>query len=126
MPSSTGINAVTGKRLSDWDHVQQSIRKILDTAIGARIMRRDFGSLLPDMVDAKMTDRNILAIYSASAAAINKWEPRFRMQFGAVARAEATGVVALEITGAYYPNGHKGDYSVAEDRSTRIVFGNSL
>lgn len=126
MPSSTGINAVTGKRLSDWDHVQQSIRIILTTPIGSRVMRRDFGSRLPDLIDAKMVDRNILAIYSASAEAINKWEPRFRMRYGAVSRADATGVIAVEITGTYYPNGHRGDYSVAEDRSTRIVFGNSI
>lgn len=126
MPSSTGINAVTGKRLSDWDHVQQSIRIILSTPIGSRVMRRDFGSRLPDLVDAKMTDRNILAIYSESAEAINRWEPRFRMRYGSVTRAEATGVVAIELYGTYYPNGHRGDYTVAEDRSTRVVFGNSI
>lgn len=126
MPSSTGINAATGAVLTDWDHVQQSIRKILTTPIGSRVMRRDFGSRLPDLVDAKMVDRNILAIYSASAEAISKWEPRFRMRYGSVVRAEAAGVVEIEITGVYYPNGHRGDYTVAEDRSTRVVFGGAF
>ena len=126
MPSSTGVNAVTGQPLSDWDHVQQSITKILTTPIGSRVMWRDFGSRLPDLVDAKMTDRNVLAIYSESADAINRWEPRFRMRYGSLVRADAGGVVQIELIGTYYPNGHRGDYSVAEDRTTRIVYSNAF
>lgn len=122
MPSSTGLNAQTGAVLTDWDHVQQSIRIILTTPIGARVMRRDFGSDLPDLIDSKMIDRNILLIFSASASAINRWEPRFRMKYGAVSAVDATGKIDVEITGTYYPLGHKGDYSVSEDRSTRVVF----
>jgi len=126
MAHSTGINAVTGAPMSDWDHVQQSIRKILMTPIGARVMRRDFGSELPDLIDAKMTRRNILAVYSAAAAAIAKWEPRFRMTSGQVRRAEATGLMSLILFGTYYPRGHLGDYSVAQDASTRIVFERAI
>ncbi|WHA40919.1 GPW/gp25 family protein [Agrobacterium larrymoorei] len=121
MPSSTGVNAVTGAPLSDWDHTQQSIRKILMTPIGSRVMRRDFGSELPDLIDAKMTPRNILKLYSAAATAIQTWEPRFRMRFGKVTRADATGALSLEIFGIYYPLGHRGDYSIAEDQSVRVV-----
>ncbi|UFW80022.1 GPW/gp25 family protein [Rhizobium sp. SU303] len=122
MTDSTGVNAETGAALSDWDHTQQSISKILTTPIGARVMRRDFGSDLPDLVDLKMTRRNILAIYSASAAAIARWEPRFRMRRGQVLSLAATGKVELVILGTYFPRGHLGDYSIAEDRSTRIAF----
>ncbi|MBM7323964.1 GPW/gp25 family protein [Agrobacterium deltaense] len=121
MPSSTGVNAATGAPLTDWDHTQQSIDKILNTPIGARVMRRDFGSELPDLVDAKMTRRNVLALYSSAAIAIQKWEPRFRMRFGKVSRADASGKISLEIFGVYYPLGHRGDYSIAEDQSTRVV-----
>lgn len=121
MPSSTGVNAETGAPLTDWDHTQQSIRKILNTPIGSRVMRRDFGSDLPDLVDAKMTRRNVLALYSAAATAIQKWEPRFRMRFGKITRAEATGAISLELSGVYYPLGHRGDYSIAEDESVRVV-----
>src|SRR4051812_34238524 len=109
MPSSTGISARMAKPLSDWDHVQQSIRKILLTPIGARVMLREFGSELPDLVDGKMTTGKVLAIYSASARAIHRWEPRFRMQFGRISNAEAGGRIDLELFGTYYPRGHKGD-----------------
>jgi uncharacterized protein len=122
MTDSTGVNAQTGAALSDWDHTQQSIQKILTTPIGARVMRRDFGSDLPDLVDLKMTRRNILAIYSASAAAIARWEPRYRMRRGQVLSAGAGGKIQLVILGTYFPRGHLGDYSIAEDRTTRIAF----
>jgi phage baseplate assembly protein W len=86
------------------------------------VLRRDFGSDLPDLVDQKMTPRNILAVYAAAAAAIEKWEPRFRMKRGQVLNATASGQLHLVVTGVYFPHGHLGDYSVSEDRTTRVVF----
>lgn len=122
MADSNGVNAATGAALTGWQHVQQSISKILRTPIGSRVMRRDFGSDLPDLIDAKMTQRNVLAVYSAAASAIHRWEPRFRMRGGAVTQAEPSGVLALSIFGTYYPRGHLGDYTVAEDATARVVF----
>nr|WP_280954549.1 GPW/gp25 family protein [Rhizobium album] len=109
--------------MSDWEHVQQSIAKILMTPVGSRVMRRDFGSDLPDLVDAKMTRRNVLAVYSAAASAIAKWEPRFRMTRGRVTRADSAGTLMLAVIGTYYPRGHLGDYSVAQDANLRLVLG---
>lgn len=126
MASSTGISAAIGQPLSDWPHVEQSIRKILMTPIGSRVMLRDFGSELPDLVDRKMTTGNVLAIYSASARAIHRWEPRFRMQFGRILGVEAGGRLTIELFGTYYPKGHKGDYSVAESASARIVYERTI
>ncbi|NBO96416.1 MAG: phage baseplate protein, partial [Betaproteobacteria bacterium] len=39
-----GINAQTGQPLAGIDHLRQSIRDILTTRIGTRVMRRDYGS----------------------------------------------------------------------------------
>lgn len=122
MADSTGINALQGAPLSDWSHVEQSIQKILTTPIGSRVMRRDFGSDLPELIDRKMTAANILKVYAASALAIIRWEPRFRMKAGRVASATADGKLSIEIFGLYYPRGHLGDYSVAENVSTRVVY----
>lgn len=46
-----GINAQTGQPLSGIDHLRQSIRDILTTRSGMRVMRRDYGSRLPALVD---------------------------------------------------------------------------
>lgn len=123
MASSTGTSAGAGTVLQDWPHVQQSIATILTTPLGSRVMRRDFGSNLFDLIDAKMIQRNVLALYSASALAIARWEPRFRLTSASVDQVSAEGRVVLNIFGTYYPRGHLGDYSIAEDASTRIVLG---
>lgn len=122
MADSTGVNAVTGQELTDWEHVEQSIDTILTTPIGSRVMRRDFGSHLPDMVDRKLTPRGVLAIYSAAALALVKDEPRFRLTKASIISADQTGRIGLALFGTYYPRGHLGDYSIAEDQSTRVVF----
>ena len=123
MADSAGVDRRTGKPAEDWDHVQQSIAVILTTPIGSRVMRRDFGSELFDLVDAKMTARTILAIYGAAATAIARWEPRFRLARAGISRATAGGQIELQLFGVYYPRGHLGDFSVAEDASARIVLG---
>lgn len=123
MANSTGVDARTGRPLSDWDHVQQSIKKILTTPTGSRVMQRDFGSDLHEFVDAKMTTRNVLAAYAAIAIALGRWEPRFRIQKAAVSSATADGKIEFVILGTYFPLGHKGDFSVAEDRTSRVVLG---
>ena len=122
MADATGVSATVSAPVSDWAHVEQSIAKVLTTPIGSRVMRRDFGSDLPDLIDAKMVRRNVLALYSAAAQAIDRWEPRFRLTRARVGSLTPSGVVTLELFGTYFPRGHRGDYSVAQDASARIVF----
>jgi uncharacterized protein len=122
MASSTGISGVTGAPLSDWEHTEQSIRCIMKTPKRSRVMRRAFGSDVPDYVDQKMTRRSILGLYSAAASAILDWEPRFRMTGGKVVKANETGETELYLYGTYYPRGHRGDYSIAESASVRVVY----
>ena len=62
-----GINAQTGQPLAGIDHLRQSIRDILTTRIGTRVMRRDYGSRLPALVDNPMTPRLAMDLYSATA-----------------------------------------------------------
>lgn len=121
MADSTGVDAGAGSALSDWEHVEQSISKILTTPIGTRVMRRDFGSDVPDLVDAKMISRNVLAIYSAAAVAVARWEPRFRVASASIRQLSADGTVRLELHGVYFPRGHHGDFTVVENATTRVL-----
>jgi len=115
VPDSVGIDAETGQPLADWAHVVQSVRTILSTRIGSRVMRREFGSEVPDLVDRKMTQRNVLAVYSAAAVAIERWEPRFRLTQAQITAAGADGTISLILAGTYYPRGHLGDRTPAAD-----------
>lgn len=72
----TGMNAATGRPLSGINHIRQSLQDILNTPIGSRVMRRDYGSLLPELIDQPMNDVTLLQIYAAIVMAVIKWEPR--------------------------------------------------
>ena len=57
-----GMSAVTGKPLEGLDHLRQSIADILSTPIGTRVGRREYGSLLAELVDLdNRTDEEIAA-----------------------------------------------------------------
>ncbi len=99
-----GIQATTGKALGGLDHLRQSIRDILTTPIGSRVMRRDYGSRLFELIDAPMNRSTLLNIYAAAGDAIGKWEPRFKLQT-VVASSAAPGAVVLDMTGEYLPDG---------------------
>jgi len=99
-----GINAENGKRLRGIEHLRQSIRDILTTPIGSRVMRRDYGSRLPALVDNPMTPRLAMDLYSATAEALARWEPRFKLTRVRIARAEV-GQVVLDLEGIYLPDG---------------------
>lgn len=86
------------------DHLRQSIRDILTTPIGSRVMRRDYGSKIYRLIDAPMNRSTLLAIYAATADAIHKWEPRLRLSKMRIVSA-APGTIELDLTGEYLPDG---------------------
>lgn len=98
---STGLNAKTGRTLSGWPHVVQSIRDILTTPVGSRVMRREYGSELPLLVDRPMTQRVVLAVYAATAIAIARWETRFSLTGVELQEGNADGRLFLAIYGIY-------------------------
>ena len=104
--SMNGIDATNGKSLSGLDHLRQSIIDILTTPIGTRVMRREYGSRLFDLVDAPMNRATIVEIYAAAAEALQRWEPRFKLERIQAVSVEP-GRVELELTGDYVPNGQK-------------------
>lgn len=99
-----GTSATTGKPLDGVEHLRQSIRDILTTPIGSRVMRRDYGSRLFELIDAPMNRATLLDIYAATAEAIARWEPRFKLQ-QVTASSAAPGAVTLDIVGEYLPDG---------------------
>lgn len=99
-----GIDINTGRQLSGIAHLRQSIRDILTTPIGSRVMRRDYGSRIFQLIDAPTNRSTLMNIYSATIEAIEKWEPRFKVQKVSAASA-APGVIVLDLLGEYLPDG---------------------
>jgi phage baseplate assembly protein W len=69
---ATGRIAMTGAD----EGVRQSIRSILSTSPGERVMRPDFGCALQDLVFAVNDDSTAEEVASAVREALALWEPR--------------------------------------------------
>jgi phage baseplate assembly protein W len=73
------MNARTGRALSRLAHIQQSLADILTTPIGSRVMRRNYGSEVPELIDQPLHGATVLRIYAATAHAVMQWEPRISL-----------------------------------------------
>jgi phage baseplate assembly protein W len=74
-----GMNAETGELLAGIDHLKQSIQQIITTRVGSRVMRRKFGSTVPDLIDAPANNQTIMLCYADIAQALKDFEPRFKL-----------------------------------------------
>lgn len=102
----TGMCRNTGKLLNELAHLKQSIIDILTTPVGSRVMLRDYGSRLFELIDSPINDRLKVQIYSATAEALSKWEPRFRCSKVSITSVE-NGKIDLLLEGQYLPNGQE-------------------
>lgn len=87
------MTPTTGRRVDDLAHIRQSVRDILTTPVGSRVMRREYGSLLPDLIDQPLNGATLLRAYAATVMALVRWEPRIRVtrvQFDATADGRLT------------------------------------
>lgn len=91
------MNRMNGAALTLIEHIQQSIADILCTRIGSRVMRREYGSLLPDLVDHPFNDATRLRVYAATAMALMRWEPRMKLSRIRLEGLTLQGAVALDI-----------------------------
>jgi len=67
-------------------------------------MRRDYGSRLYELVDAPLNESTTLDIYAATAEALAKWEPRFKMT-RVLASSAVPGKITIDLQGEYVPTG---------------------
>ncbi|MBC6416260.1 MAG: GPW/gp25 family protein [Rhodospirillales bacterium] len=74
-----GMNRHTGRAIADGAHLAQSIRDILTTPRGSLVMLRDYGSDLPDLIDAPLNGETLVDAYLAIAEALDRWEPRVEL-----------------------------------------------
>lgn len=93
-----------GRTLSGIEHLRQSIHDILTTRKGTRVMCREYGSRLPELVDRPVNPAFEMDVYAATAEALAKWEPRFELT--QVSITDITeGKVTLRLEGIYRPEG---------------------
>ncbi len=101
-----GMSRTKGQQIAGLSHLRQSITDILTTPIGSRVMRRDYGSRLFELVDAPLDGSTLIALFAATAEALDRWEPRFRLERVQVQSGEP-GRVVLLLQGKYLPDGRE-------------------
>lgn len=99
-----GMSRHTGRVISDNGqlpaHLQQSLHDLLTTKIGTRLCRRNYGSLVPDLIDQPGNDFTRLRIMNASATAVVRFEPRIKIkqvQVSGTAQASAWDIIIIGI-----------------------------
>jgi hypothetical protein len=101
-----GMDRETGKLVDSTVHLKQSIRDILTTRIGTRVMLREYGSNIPELVDLPSNRSTIAAIRSDIISALNNWEPRCRVNKVTLTELSA-GHVTFDLFLTYLPNGEE-------------------
>ena len=107
-----GMNRQTGLSISEAEHIRQSVRDILVTPIGSRVMRRDYGSLLAAMIDRPQSPALRLQIMAACSA-IQKWEPRISLTAITFERSENDGTLYVDITGTRPTSGQSFSITIS-------------
>lgn len=92
-----GMAQNTGRKVEGDVHLVQSIGDILSTPIGSRVMRRDYGSDLPNIIDQPLNGDTLIDVYLATAEALQLWEPRVTVERVQITKASA-GSAEIELT----------------------------
>lgn len=96
------MSATTGAAIAVRAHITQSIADILTTPLGSRVMRRDYGSLIPYLIDQPDNAATQIRVLGAAASAIMRWEPRVTLQRVGLAHDPARmGFAELQISATY-------------------------
>jgi len=78
----SGLRASDATSLSpvNDDYIRQSVADVLTTPIGSRVMRRDYGSYIPELIDQPLNEITRLKILGATAMALMRWHRRSRLK----------------------------------------------
>ena len=99
------MNRNTGRAATGLEHLRQSVADILTTPVGSRVMRRDYGSLVPELIDQPDNEATQVRLFSAVAGALMRWEPRLRLSRVHLASGPNAGQATLELSGEYLAPG---------------------
>lgn len=121
-----GIDRRTGRVIDNLSSAHQGVEVALSTRLASRVMRREFGGGVVELLGRAMTPALFAAWKQLVATAIDLWEPRFRVRrvlvTGSVEEIR-TGRAGLMIEADYRPKGHLGDFTVERIETFTIWAG---
>ena len=123
-----GIDRQTGRLIDGWPHVVQSIMVIFTTGFGERMLRRWFGSSVPQLLGNSLTEATVVSFFAAIVTSLEvrerdtglPREPRFKITKITPLKVDRSGNLRIEISGIYMPRGHLGDFTPEDLRSITV------
>lgn len=118
---SIGMSRETGRVLTGWDHVLQSIQDIITTRFGERAMREWYGSTVPLILGRNITAATITTFMAAFAASVEQFEPRVKVVRFSTVDLGRDGRVRMQMEVNYRPRATLGDFTVEGARKVTIA-----
>lgn len=78
------------------DHLKQSIPDILSTPVGSRVLLREYGSRLWELIDAPLNRKTTVQFIAATVEALLRWEPRI-IPVQVIPSASSSGRVSITL-----------------------------
>jgi len=102
-----GMDQLTGKKIEGLAELKQRIQRLMHTRKGTLLLRRDYGSNLPQLVDSKITPNFPLELYAETSTALadpaNELVDEFKLS--QVKMNYEDGDVSLTLQGEYLVDG---------------------
>jgi len=93
------VDRITGLYIQGWDRIKQSIITILTTRLRTRLMRLWWGSSFIEMQDKPGNEEVMMAGMMAAIAAINTYEPEFKVTRVAIDAFDVGGEITITVEG---------------------------
>lgn len=94
-----GMDRHTGKSLAGVAHLEQSIADILGTPLGTLIARREYGSLVPQLLDQPNNELGRTRLFAAAAFALLRQEGRARISRVVLSPGKLSHEAVITVTG---------------------------
>lgn len=96
MTALVGMDRVTGRAITGLAWLRQIVADVLTTPVGTRVLRRDYGSSLPDLLAAPLNAAGIQRLRAATVLALTRHAPRLSIR--SVNFTASGGAVTLHFT----------------------------
>lgn len=113
----------SGADISGWPHVLQCLTDVFSTNFADRVIREFYGSVVPRFLGENLTEQTVVPFFSAIAASILQWEPRYRVTKITPKSVGRDGRIRVTMEGEYRPRALIGDYTVEGSRRITVLGG---
>lgn len=114
------MNKNTGGMLQTvLESISQSIDDIITTPIGSRIMRREYGSLIFELLDQPINDSLVLKCYSAIYTAVSRWEDRISISTIKMTGTKESGLI-FDIDGFHVMSGEQMNLRIPLNMGAKV------